>query len=293
MSSPADLPAGTRKGGKRYVDAYLDSDRPYTDLDFSNCTFSNTGCLSGVFERCDFSYTVFDRSYFRGCTFRDCKFVGARLLHSNFRKIKIEGNTHFDYAYFHQTLIGADTMARCLPGTSNVKRLYCLSLRANYESLADFQAADRFLRLQLEATSEHLQKKQAGAEGYYRNHYKKGGPLRIRYKLHYAAHIASRYFWGHGLSPRNLSFWFGLFYVALVGLVFGNLQKFSMTAEPATILAQLRDSAFFVAITLLGLSYDIKPVTTGAQVLTIGIGAIGYGGLALIIAMLFRRISRR
>lgn len=283
------------KPGEQFADVILPSSE-YRSQDFRHAVFANSGCVDASFEACDFSYATFDRAYFNNCTFTRCKFIGARFITSNLHQVTFTDNCRFEYAYFTTTRVPAPQMASSLPGWSNVKHELCQILKANYESIGDREAANEFFALQMQAEKEHKLKAVRRNDSYYsKPKYDSKWPGRLDYRLSYGAHWLSDALWGHGLKPGRLV----LLIIALLAILTiliaispQSIRGVTYDGSVNTLLAGIGQAAFFVSTTFLGLTYELRPATTWACVITIFIGALGYLALGLFVAAIYRRLAR-
>ena len=64
----------------------------------------------------------------------------------------------FDYSIFERTLIDADLLDTECPGQENLKMRFARTLRMNFQQVGDAKAANRAIKVELQATMAHLHK---------------------------------------------------------------------------------------------------------------------------------------
>ncbi len=154
-----------------------------------------------TFEGVDFKYTIFDTCYLRKCIFQDCNFTGCRFNASNLYGSTFSG-CKFDYAVFERTIVDPDILDTGCPGPENLRSKFARSLRINFQSLGDADAANKAIRVELAATQEHFWKGWKSTESYYRRKYT--GWLRVKMFLRWINFKLWDYVWGNGESLWKL-----------------------------------------------------------------------------------------
>jgi len=256
------------------------------EANFQHHLFRNTGAKNLTYKNCDFSYCVFERAYFHGCNFINCKFVGARFTECNFRGATFDG-CEFEYAVFSSTLISHKELLKNLPAWPNVKRELLRGLRINAERTGDAEAAKIFVREELSASREHLQKAREAKERYYAQKYK-GFTKKIAVYLDSFWTWLDWHLWGHGEYPGRL------IRTISIGLVAAALYRLyadqevsgatSLTHVMSMFLAYFRD----VCYAFLGVVPESFPIAL-ASVLSL----FRYVVLGLFISVLYKRLARR
>lgn len=173
-----------------------------SSLAYSNKLFQRVNSKERVFKSVDFKYTIFDNCYIRKCTFIDCNFTGCKFIGSNFRGSSFKG-CDFNYATFEKTIIDESLLDNSCPPFENLKLHFARSLRINFQSLGDADAANKAIKLELAATEIHLKKAWSSNESYYRNLYD-GRITRIRMFLKWLNFVVMDYIWGNGESTWKL-----------------------------------------------------------------------------------------
>lgn len=153
------------------------------------------------FTDCDFSYSQFDSAYLRNCTFDSCKFVGCKFTQSNLRGSKFEGCV-FDYAEFSHTQVEPEILDASCPGQENLQQKFARTLRVNFHQIGDTMAANKAIKVELEAARVHLYKAWQSRESYYRKKYP--GIKRVSVFIEWFKFVLLDAFWGNGESPLKL-----------------------------------------------------------------------------------------
>jgi hypothetical protein len=249
------------------------------DVSFANTVFIRLVAKEKLFRRVDFRFCVFDGCYLRSCTFDSCNFTGCRFIGSNFEGSHFSGS-EFDYAVFERTNIAPDILDTEGPSTENLQRRFARALRVNYQQLGDAQAVNKAIGLELRATEIHLRKAWRSREAYYRRKYRSW--QRARVFLEWLEFKVLDVLWGNGESLANLlrSMCVCLILIGTADFLSsdgrGSFQLFgeSLLHSPAVLLGTLSPAAF-----------GSLPLAAIAGVRTVG--------LALLIAILVKRFSRR
>lgn len=138
---------------------------------FENRLFIRLIVKDKHFEKVSFKYTNFESSYLRGCKFDSCDFTGCKFVGTNFSGAKFIG-CKFDYTIFEKTIIDNDILDNCCPSQENLKLKFARTLRVNFQKLGDSDSVNKAIKVELDATKEHLHKAWHSNESYYRQKYK-------------------------------------------------------------------------------------------------------------------------
>jgi hypothetical protein len=187
--------------------------RRHEKLDLRHRRFRDMNANKAEFFDCDFSYSVFDRAYFRSAKFTNCKFIGCRFYDSNLRGASFPGSD-FRYATFHRTLLETREMIAVLPQQPNLKRDALQNLRANAAEIGNFSSQREFVLAEIEAAMDHELRAVNGREDYYRRKYQGFFP-KAQAALKYCGLRFSGLLWGHGERPFLLVVSAALFVVVL------------------------------------------------------------------------------
>ena len=134
---------------------------------FINYRFERLVAIKKQFTECDFSFSEFDAAYLRNCTFDSCNFTGCKFTNTNLRGSKFVV-CKFDYAQFSHTHVEPEILDTGCPGQENLQREFARSLRTNFHQIGDAAAANKAIKVELEATKIHLHKAWRSRESYYR-----------------------------------------------------------------------------------------------------------------------------
>ena len=124
---------------------------------FRNRQFQRLVALNKTFKKCNFSYSEFDAAYLRNCVFDSCDFTGCKFSNANLRGSKFIG-CKFDYAQFSYTHVDPEILNVGCPSQENMQQIFARTLRINYSQIGDVVAANKAIRIELEATRIHLHK---------------------------------------------------------------------------------------------------------------------------------------
>jgi hypothetical protein len=171
------------------------------DGKFTNHLFLRLVAKKKRFATVDFKYSIFDTCYLRDCFFESCDFTGCRFVGSNLHGSKFSG-CKFDYSSFERTLVESDILDTECPGLDNLKSRFARTLRMNYQQLGDAEAANKAIRVELEASKSHKRKAWAANEAYYRRKY--SGIKRIKAFMSWVLFTALHWIWGNGESAAKL-----------------------------------------------------------------------------------------
>jgi len=140
------------------------------DEKFVNYQFQRLVAIGKTFTKCNFNFSEFDAAYLRNCTFDSCNFTGCKFTNANLRGSKFIG-CKFDFAQFAHTLVETEILDTGCPGQENLQRGFARTLRTNFHQIGDAAAANRAIKVELEATKVHLYKAWRSRESYYRKKY--------------------------------------------------------------------------------------------------------------------------
>lgn len=175
---------------------------PLEGEDFRNMWFEDLNARKRELVGCDLSYCVFERAYFRETKFTKCKFVGARFYDCNFRGVELD-RCEFDYAIFDKTLIDPADIVPNLPSAPNMRRNLLQILRANANTIGDYDALRTYVLEEMDAAVDHQSRILRSKESYYKNKYKGFWPkFKAFSKL--SGLRMDGFLWGHGERPFQI-----------------------------------------------------------------------------------------
>ena len=169
--------------------------------DWSNLQLVRLVAIGKRFTKITFANSTFDNCYLRNCQFDSCNFTGTRFSSTNLHGAKFTG-CHFDYATFERTIIDDAVLTDNCPAHENQKMRFARSLRTNYQQIGDAAAANRAIRVELDATEIHLHKAWSSNDHYYRTKYK--GFSRATQFISWVRFKLLDYLWGNGESVTAL-----------------------------------------------------------------------------------------
>lgn len=252
------------------------------DLDgarFRNFQFQRLVASKKSFTECDFSFTEFDSAYLRNCTFDSCDFTGCTFKNSNLRGSKFIG-CKFDYVQFSHTQVEPEILDTGCPAPENLQQRFARTLRVNFNQIGDAAAANKAIRIELDATRIHLYKAWHSKESYYRKKYT--GIDRIKMFLEWFKFVALDYFWGNGESPFKLLRSLAILVAAI------SLGEVYFLRDGHALQSYV--SAFLKAPeVLLGVT---KPQDFSGIALA-AIATLRYVMVACLVSILIKRLSRR
>lgn len=264
-------------GRRLEIDKKFDVDQPKTQL--SNYLFLRLVARRRTFTEVDFRYAIFDNCYMRDCRFDSCDFTGSRFVGTNLHGSKFSG-CKFDYAVFDRTTIDPSVLDTECPGLENLKATFARSLRTNYQQLGNAIAANKAMKVELQATEVHLRKAWHSNERYYRQKYQ--GLTRLKSFFEWLAFKSLDFIWGNGETAARLCrfvliIFFGM---ALYDVLnFGDSQRLGSYAS-----AVLTASEIFVGV----LTPDYYPKWYLALITLIRLVAIGF-----FLSILIKKFNRR
>jgi len=265
-------------GREIYTDKAIADD--LTGVKLSNRQFLRLVALKKKFTNCDFSYSEFDSAYLRNCIFDSCKFIGCKFTNSNLRGCKFIGCT-FDYASFSNTHVEPELLDTGCPGQENLQQKFARTLRLNFHQIGDSTAANKAIRIELEATKIHLFKAWRSRESYYRKKYP-GLISRVKMFFEWLEFVALDLFWGNGESP------FKLLRSLVIVVIFIGLGDVYYLRDVQLLSNYI--AAFLKAPEVL-LGVARPPDFSGLAVA--GITGLRYVLIACFVSILIKRLSRR
>jgi hypothetical protein len=174
----------------------------FRDQKWNTRLFVDANGLKGKFFDCDFSYSVFERAYFRDAEFTNCRFVGARFFECNFKGAKFY-LCDLRFSQFHRSQIDTKEILAALPSDPNMRRDCLQNLRANSVEIGDYPSQRLFVLEEIEATKEHYRRTIWGTDSYYRKKYAALLPkIEAAWKLFWLQ--LSSLVWGNGERPANI-----------------------------------------------------------------------------------------
>jgi len=231
------------------------------------------------FINCNFSYSHFDSVYLHKCTFDSCKFVGCKFINSNLRGSSFEGCT-FDYAEFSHTQIEPEVLDKGCPGRENLQQKFARTLRVNFQQIGNAVAANKAIKIELEANRVHLYKAWHSREAYYRKHYP--GLTRVKSFFEWAEFVLLDFCWGNGESLLKLLRTVAIL-IALIAL--GDVYFFKDITSINSYLEAMNEAPqMFVGVS--------SPTNYSGAILAT-IATLRYVMLACFVSILVKRFSRR
>lgn len=246
---------------------------------FLNHQFQRLVATKKKFTGCDFSFSEFDAAYLRKCTFDSCNFTGCKFTNANLSGSEFIG-CKFDYVQFSHTQIGPEILDKGCPGQENLQQMFARTLRINFHQIGDTAAANKAIKIELEATGIHLFKAWRSRESYFRKKYR--GIKRVKMFLEWLEFVMLDVFWGNGESPVKL-----LRSLALL-VIFIALSEVYFLRDGYAISSYT--SAFYQAPEIfLGIT---KPQGFSGLILA-SIAGLRYVIIACFVSILIKRLSRR
>ncbi|MEI6090618.1 MAG: pentapeptide repeat-containing protein [bacterium] len=262
---------------------------PIDSLDFSNHHFIDVSGFGVVFRNCNFSYSIFERGYFRNSKFINCKFIGCYFTNCNLRGATFEScNLH--YVRFKETLLHSDSLIKSLPIEPSTRRENLQNLRINARAIGDEKGIKTYIKKELCAEREHFRKARKKNEDYYAMKY---GGFKNGIKVRYQSIMIwlDYYIWGHGEYLKNLILFITAIIVilSLIGAVTSSHFNFGLSLNNLSSLFYNSFKATFCIF--LGINIKLNNII-GLK-LTVIIVLIRYVTLGLLVSMLFRSLSKR
>ena len=186
----------------------------------------------------------------------------------------------FDYVQFSNTYVESEILDTGCPSQENIQQKFARTLRLNFHQIGDAAAANKAIKIELEATGVHLYKAWHSRESYYRKKYP--GPKKVKMFIEWFAFVILDFFWGNGESPlkllRSLAILIAM--IALGDVYF--LRNGYMLSSYTSGFLQAPE-------VLLGL---YRPPNFSGLVLS-GIATLRYILIACLVSILIKRLSRR
>ena len=181
------------------TDQYFNID--VTNASLSKHIFTRSSAMDKTFKDVNFKYCTFDSCYFRKCVFDSCDFTGCRFIGTNMRGSSFRG-CKFEYATFEKTLVDDDILDTSCPSHENLRQGFARTLRVNYQQLGDTEAANKAIKVELQATEIHLHNAVWSNISYYRNKY--SGWKKFSAFLKWSNFKFFDFIWGNGESWQKL-----------------------------------------------------------------------------------------
>lgn len=246
---------------------------------FLNHQFLRLVASKKKFTGCDFSYSEFDAAYLRNCTFDSCNFTGCKFTNTNLHGSKFIG-CKFDYAQFSHTQVEPEILDTGFPGQENLQLRFARTLRVNFHQVGDAVAANKAIKIELEATRVHLSKAWRSRESYYRKKYP--GLERAKKFIEWLKFIVLDFFWGNGESSVKL-----LRSLAILVVLIALGEVYFL--RDGCMLSSYTSAFLQAPEVLLGV---IKPQDFSGLALA-GIVSLRYILIACLVSILIKRLSRR
>lgn len=191
--------------------------RLITDVDY-RAVLTHAEDLDGAgitFVNCKFDYCVLERAYFRRAIFRNCSFIGTRLIDCNLRRAQME-NCRVDYVSLRGTYVEWDVIVKNSPSSLGIRQLFYRELRNNATSLGELRPVNAFITNEMDchrnyqhtAWSYSLPSTWDNLTHEERTHFKEEFPTlsnRMGAFIRWLTVSASSFAWGYGESLFRLS----------------------------------------------------------------------------------------
>lgn len=241
------------------------------------------------FTNVDFSFSIFVRAYFHNAKFDRCTFTGCRFDDCNFRGASFIG-CDFKYVSFNRTILPFKEIIVNSPEWPNLKREFMQVLRANAESVGDYDAQKAFIREEMEAKREHLRRARAGNESYYIRHYK-GFKSWVTVRRDSFLLWMDRHLLGHGEHLGRAAVGSSAILVLIGVLLFLSTQLWSADLTVSSAFSHLWLCMKFAVYTLLDVPDDMK--ISAPKIFVIIILLLRYFLIGLLVASLSRLVAHR
>lgn len=248
-------------------------------IQFHNHQFKRLVASNKRFTKCNFSSSEFDAAYLRNCTFDSCDFTGCKFTNSNLMGSKFIG-CKFDYAQFSHTQVESEILNTGCPGQENLQQRFARTLRINFHQIGDAAAANKAIKVELEATRVHLYKAWHSRESYYRKKYSKLD--RAKMFIEWLEFVLLDFFWGNGESPVKLL-------RALAILIFSIALGEVYFLKDGYVIESYVSAILQAPEVFLGLT---KPIGFSGLALA-GIASLRYILFSCLVSILIKRLSRR
>jgi len=246
------------------------------DQSFERNELNRVYAVDLTFNKISFKQAIINKCYFRNCIFKNCDFTGCQVTTTNMQGSDFIGCT-FNYATFRETYIGIDPLSHNLPGWENLKLSLAKGLRMNYASIGDWDGVNFAIRVELNATKEHLRKAAFSRESYYRKKKEYNGIGRVIYICKFLYFFLMELLWGNGEKPLRMFVSVPVILVVFTCIVSVVIEKSFIEILKETIL-------FF----LIGGESSIL-----GNIMLAMLSVFRYMVIGLFVSSLVRRLSRR
>ncbi len=237
-----DIAKLPNSGRREYKDKALRND--LAGANWQNILFVRLIAKGRTFKNVNFKYCIFDSCYFRDSTFDNCDFTGCRFVSTNMHGATFSG-CKFDYAAFERTVVDDSILSSSCPGQENMRMRFARTLRTNYQQLGDASAANKAIKIELEATGAHLLKAWHSNESYHRKKYRRLDRLKMFFS--WVSFKSLDWIWGNGESLPKLLMSVGV--VLLVIFVVDFSSQIGLPSEIGAWDSILRSPQIFFGIT--------------------------------------------
>lgn len=264
-------------GREKIEDKIFDED--LTSENLHNKHLVRVGSKKQTFSQVNFSHTYFENCYFREIIFNSCDFSGCKFINCNFHGSTFPGSK-FDYAIFEKTFIENEILDNNCPSFNNLTLKFARTLRVNYQSIGDSKSVNKAIKIELNASKEHLYQSWKSKATYYRDKYK--GRTRIYMFFEWLNFKLQDFIWGNGESALKL---------VRTGILFWILFSLIDTIclkDPDRISNYFSSFCSLPSI-FMGIN---KPVNYSEYYLTF-ITIMRFVGFALFTSIIIKRFNRR
>ena len=238
-----------------------------------------------TFERVSFSKTKIKNIIFRGCTFKDCLFIGSIIERCEFHNgFFIRSNTH--KISFFETYIDPKSFLNSLDKKKHQNigvHLYQSLMKNNRDNdQPEFEADAHFYFLRWKRYQNIYEIRKSWVDHKH-----------INFKLRMKAMASFLWEWlcGSGIRLRHFfaTVIVSVFFITSVNFVFR--QELGLDGGQGKIISFI-DSFYFSTVTLTTLGFgDIFPTTQLGKLFVAAQGVFGFFIFALLASMLFRKMA--
>jgi hypothetical protein len=264
-------------GRVKIEDKIIDSDMD--SINFNHVYFIRIGSKNQNFKKIAFCHSYFENCYFRNIVFDSCDFNGCKFINCNFQGSSFPGST-FEYATFEKTYIDSEILDNNSPSHNNLILKFARTLRVNYQGIGESEAVNKAIKIELNATKEHLYESWNSKKAYYRKKYK--GIERFEMFLKWVSFKLLDIIWGNGESPIKL---LRTSFIWLIAISFIDTIFF----KNYNLLPDYFDSILSTPSIFMGIN---KPHSYPELYLSI-ITVSRFIGFALFTSIIIKRYSRR
>jgi Pentapeptide repeats (9 copies) len=292
VADNADLPLERRGPARQFRNGLLPDNAIIEGKDFRYSFVEDVGARGAKFIGCDFSFSVLNRVYMRGCEFLDCNFIGCHFEHCNFRGATFSG-CNFSYTQFAYTHLNAPDLFNQLPLHPNVRRELARTLRMNAHELGDADGSLECFWYEMQQTESYLREATSGREEYYKKKYP-GVKNRVRFWFLHLRHRFAAFVWGHGESPfRVVRAGLLVFAALVVGVMVCGEDAGgpAFFVDPSGSFRFAAKQALFLMLNSPDAGF--QPLSTFATLLKGGAVLAGYIVFGLMVSTAVRRYVRR